>query len=198
MSPGPAKSFDPENALSVARDVFWKRGYDGTAISELEAAIGVGRKSIYDTFGTKRELYLQALEQYTDTVIERICRGLSDPRNAPMQNLERVLGRLQAHHGSENSLGCLLGVAMAQSHAEDAELHELLLGYLKRLESAFAKNLRAAQADGDLSPSVRPNESARQLVALTQGMALLGRMQHTATMQRSIVRATLQSLRAAS
>jgi hypothetical protein len=85
---------------------------------------------------------------------------------------------------------------MAQTGSEDTELHELLLGYLKRLEAAFAKTLRAAQADGAITPHVRPQDAAPQLVALTQGMALLGRIQDTATMQRSIVRSTLQSLRA--
>jgi TetR/AcrR family transcriptional regulator, transcriptional repressor for nem operon len=196
MTPGPAKSFDPEQALARARDVFWRRGYAGTAISELESAIGVGRKSLYDTFGSKRALYLRSIEQYTETVIGRICRGLADSRNSPMENLERVLNRLQEHHGSEQSLGCLLGVAMAQTDSDDTELQKLLLGYLKKLETAFTKTLRAAQADGAITPCVRPQDAARQLVALTQGMALLGRIQNTATMQRSIVRSTLQSLRA--
>jgi TetR/AcrR family transcriptional regulator, transcriptional repressor for nem operon len=196
MTPGPAKSFDPEQALARARDLFWRYGYDGTSISELEAELGVGRKSLYDTFGSKRALYLRSIEQYTDTVIARICRGLADTRNSPIENLERVLDRLQAHHGSADSLGCLLGVAMAQIDSDDAELQALLHGYLKKLEAAFTKTLRAAQADGAITPSVRPQDAARQLVALTQGMALLGRIQNTATMQRSIVRSTLQSLRA--
>ena len=73
MSPGPAKNFDPDEALETARNVFWRNGYAGTAISELESALGVGRKSLYDTFGSKRELYLRSLEHYTDTVVQRIC-----------------------------------------------------------------------------------------------------------------------------
>lgn len=196
MSPGPAKSFDPEHALALARDVFWSRGYAGTSISDLEAALGVGRKSLYDTFGSKRALYLRSIEQYTESVIARICRGLADSRNSPIENLERVLDRLQQHHSSDESLGCLLGVAMAQASADDAELHALLLGYLRKLEIAFAKTVRAAQADGAITPSVRPHDAASQLVALTQGMALLGRIQNTTTMQRSIVRSTLDLLRA--
>jgi AcrR family transcriptional regulator len=83
MCPGPAKSFDPDLALAQARDLFWRRGYDGTAISDLEAELGIGRKSLYDTFGGKRALFLRALEQYTETVIEKICAGLADERNEP-------------------------------------------------------------------------------------------------------------------
>ena len=196
MTPGPAKSFDPALALERARDVFWRRGYDGTGIRELEAALGIGRKSLYDTFGSKRALYLRALEQYTDTVIGRICAGLADARNTPLENLERVLTKLQQHHGSAESAGCLLGVAMAQADGDDAELAELLRGYLLRLERAFERTLLNAQAAGEVDAAAKPKDVARQLVALTQGMALIGRVTPTATIQRSIVRSTLHALRA--
>ncbi len=195
MNPGPSKSFDPDEALELARDVFWRRGYDGTAISELESVLGVGRKSLYDTFGSKRELYLRALEQYTDTVIQRICRGLDDPRNGPMSNLERVLDRLQQHHASSDSLGCLLGVAMAQADPEDVELAELLRGYLRRLEQAFERTIRRAQTASTIERDARAKDIARNLVALTQGMALMGRITETATLPRAIVRAALHALR---
>ena len=189
MSPGPPKNFDPKVALERARDVFWQRGYDGTAISELESALGVGRKSLYDTFGSKRELYLRSIEQYTDSVIQKICDGLEDERNGPMQNLDRVLERLREHHGSEHSLGCLLGVAMAQINAGDEELAELLRGYLRRLELAFERTIRSAQDEGTVDAEARPKDVARQLVALTQGMALMGRVTDSPTVHRSIVRA---------
>ncbi len=195
MTPGPSKRFDPELALEQARDVFWRLGYDGTSLNELESALGIGRKSLYDTFGSKRELYLRSLEHYTDTVIQRICGGLDDPRNAPLQNLERVLGRLQQHHGSPDSLGCLLGVAMAQTDSDDPELTALLRGYLRRLERAFQRTVEAAQSEGTVDASASARDVARQLVALTQGMALLGRVSDTRTQQRSIVRAALHGLR---
>ena len=51
MTPGPPKSFDPDVALAEARELFWRRGFDGTAISDLESVLGIGRKSLYDTFG---------------------------------------------------------------------------------------------------------------------------------------------------
>ena len=94
MRPGPPKRFDPDQALERARDLFWRRGYDGTGIRELEATLGIGRKSLYDTYGSKRELYLRALQLYADSVIGRICDGLERPGASAMANLERVLERL--------------------------------------------------------------------------------------------------------
>lgn len=195
MTPGPPKRFDPEAVLESARDVFWRQGFDGTGIAELEAALGIGRKSLYDTFGSKRELYLRAVKQYADTVIAKICRGLEDPRSGPMENLERVLRRLSKHHGSYDSHGCLLGVAMAQIDREDGELAGLLRGYLARLARAFERTLKSAEDEGSLAPGVRPKDAAQSLVALTQGMALMGRISETQAAHRAMVRAALQGLR---
>ena len=68
--PGPPKQFDPSRTLERARDLFWRRGFDGTALAELEGELGVGRKSLYDTFGNKRALYLASLEHYEGSVVD--------------------------------------------------------------------------------------------------------------------------------
>ncbi|MEM6569606.1 MAG: TetR/AcrR family transcriptional regulator [Planctomycetota bacterium] len=195
MRPGPAKSFDPEEALQSARDLFWRHGYDGTGIRDLEEALGIGRKSLYDTFGSKRELYLRAIGQYAETVIGRICSRLESTDGTPLQNLERVLDRLSSHHGSDESLGCLLGVAMGQVDAADDELADAVRVPLRRLEGAFERVLRRAQDAGEVRTDARPRDVARQLVALTQGMALMGRLDDGAARPRSVARATLDLLR---
>ena len=194
-SPGPDKNFAPGDALELARDVFWQRGYDGTSIRTLESALGVGRKSLYDTFGSKRELYLRALDQYNETVIRRICVGLDDPRNSAIENLERVLDRLRKHHSSADGLGCLLGGAMAQADRSDEELAAFLRGSLEKLEAAFERALRQARADGAIHAEVQPRDAARNLVALTQGMALMGRVAGTTAVLKGVVRAALDALR---
>lgn len=196
MRPGPAKHFDPDEALARARDLFWRNGYDGTGIRELEEVLGIGRKSLYDTFGSKRELYLRAIGQYADTVIGRICGRLDASDGTPFQNLERALDRLARHHGSPDSLGCLLGVAMGQADGGDGELADAVRAPLRRLESAFERTLRRAQKAGEIRDDARPRDVARNLVALTQGMALMGRLHDGAARPRSAARAALDLLRA--
>ncbi len=196
MRPGPAKQFDPEKALERARDLFWRGGYDGTGLAEIEAELGIGRKSLYDTFGNKRALYLAALEQYGASVIESICSGLERPGSAAFENLERVLNKLARHHGSGASSGCLLGVALGQVEREDRELVALLRRWLQRLEQAFERSLERAAVEGALRADVRPRDGARHLVALAQGLALLGRIADTPGAHESAVRAALAGLRA--
>lgn len=192
---GPLKNFDPEEVLENARDLFWKRGFDGTGVSDLQGALGIGRKSLYDTFGSKRGVFLGALRKYVETVIGRICGRLESRKGTAIQNLGGALSKLGEYHGSGESDGCLLGVAMAQASREDEELTEILRGYVARLEKAFESAIRKAIDEGGVRRGVRPKDAARNLVALSQGMALLGRIDAGRTAQRSIVRAALQSLR---
>lgn len=193
MRPGPAKQFDPELALERARDLFWSRGFDGIGIADLEAALGVGRKSLYDTFGNKRALYLRALEHYGATVIAAICNGLERDGGA-LANLERVLHNLALHHGSGDSLGCLLGVGLAQVERDDREVVEALRAWLLRLEDAFELALRRAREAGEVRADLRTRDAARHLTALVQGLALLGRIADSPAAGRAAVRAALDGL----
>ncbi|MEM8712441.1 MAG: TetR/AcrR family transcriptional regulator, partial [Planctomycetota bacterium] len=190
---GHEKSFDVDEALLVARDLFWERGYDGTGIRDLEHAIGIGRKSLYDTFGSKRELYQRALERYADTLVERICGGLTREGSGALGNLERVLEKLQRHHGAPGSFGCLLGVAMGQARGDD-DLAAWIRSVLDRLETAFEAAIEGAQNAGEIRADLAPRDIARQLVALSQGMALLGRIEDRPARTRGVVRGFLQSL----
>ena len=58
------REFDELEVLEKVVDVFWTKGYEGTAISDLEAATGLGRQSLYNAFGGKKELFTRAVEHY--------------------------------------------------------------------------------------------------------------------------------------
>src|SRR5260370_3074167 len=58
------KEFDRIRALKKAMELFWQQGYEATSTDDLIRAIGIGRQSMYDTFGDKHQLYLEALQLY--------------------------------------------------------------------------------------------------------------------------------------
>lgn len=73
------KEFDPDAALRAALELFWRRGYEATSMSDLVEHLGVGRASIYATFGNKRELYLKALARYEQGLLPDLLADLSRP-----------------------------------------------------------------------------------------------------------------------
>ncbi|PSB60962.1 TetR/AcrR family transcriptional regulator, partial [filamentous cyanobacterium CCP1] len=112
MSRGPEKQFDPEVALAKAMEVFWARGYEAASLAELLEHMGIGKKSLYDTFGNKRLLFLKALDHYAQTEVKSIRDKLLAP-GSPLENLEQVLKHLQQRHSLPGSQGCMLGTNIA-------------------------------------------------------------------------------------
>jgi AcrR family transcriptional regulator len=67
-------SFHTEDAVQAAAEVFWSKGYQDTAIADLEQATGLNRSSLYGAFGTKQAIFDRALDWY--------LRGFIGPRLA--------------------------------------------------------------------------------------------------------------------
>jgi AcrR family transcriptional regulator len=100
---GRPRTFNFDIALDRALKVFWKKGYEGTSLSDLTQAMGISRPSLYAAFGNKEALFRKVLLRYSDgpaayvrealdepsarAVVERLLLGavdlLSDPRTPP-------------------------------------------------------------------------------------------------------------------
>ena len=196
MTRGPDKQFDPEEALGKAMELFWDKGYASTGLVELLEVMGIGRKSMYDTFGNKRQLYLKALQLYSDSVVRQIFSELSK-EGSPLGNIRRVMRKLQEHHSMPQSAGCLLGVSMAQFRTNDAEMSEVLRQHIKGVEEVFYKTFKRAQHVGELDENTNIRDLARLYMAIGQGLALVGRVQDAPAVPRSIVNAALATLETA-
>ncbi|BAY83987.1 putative TetR family transcriptional regulator [Calothrix parasitica NIES-267] len=175
MTRGPDKQFDTELALSKAVEVFWEHGYEAASLSELLKKMGIGKKSLYDTFGNKQSLFFKALDYYARNHLRSI-RDCLNADGSPLTNLKQLLMHWQNMHAKPGSCGCMLGTNIADFNTDDEEIAKVLQGYLQQLEDAFTAVLKRAQAAGELSLNANPRNLARLLLCATQGMALLGRV----------------------
>jgi TetR/AcrR family transcriptional repressor of nem operon len=193
MSRGPDKQFDPNEALGKAMQLFWAKGYAATGLAELQEQLGIGRKSLYDTFGNKRQLFIKAVQLYSDSVAGQLFSELKK-EGSPLGNVRRLMRTLQEQHSMPESKGCLLGVSMAQFRTDDAEMAEILRQHIKRCEEAFYKTFKRAQDVGELDGKTNIRDLARLFMGIQQGLALIGRVQDTPAVPRSIVDAALTML----
>jgi len=84
------KEFESEAALKNAIEVFSEHGYEGTSTDALVQAMGIGRQSLYDTFGDKRRLYLEALQHHTaESISNQLCALNS--ASSPVKGLAAML-----------------------------------------------------------------------------------------------------------
>ncbi len=197
MTRGPDKQFDPEIALDKAMQLFWAKGYAATGLNELVEAMEIGRKSLYDTFGNKRALFIKALDRYSQTVVGEIYRGLNNPERPALENVRAVMRDIEAMNSKPMSPGCLLGVSMAQFRTDDAEMAAVLRKHMRRVERAYYKAFAKAQAQGDLKPTTNVRNLARLFMSAHQGLTLIGRVTETQEVPRGIVDGALAVLETA-
>ena len=89
------KEFDQEKALRKAIRLFSQQGFAATSTDDLMRVMGIGRQSMYDTFGDKRALFLKALKMYAAQSVHSINVELERPGSA----LAAVQNALVQHRG---------------------------------------------------------------------------------------------------
>ena len=193
MRKGSNRQFDPDKALEKAVQLFWSNGYAGTGMAKLQAQMGIGRKSLYDTFGNKRGLFIKALKLYSKTVPSLLVNMLNKD-GSPLENVRETMRMLSEWHSLPDSTGCLYGSSMAQFGTTDPEMAEILRSHIGSLDQAFYNAFERAQEVGELDDSVNIRELAWLYEGIHQGLALIGQVNDTPEVTQGIVSASLAML----
>ncbi len=188
---GRPREFDPTEVLNRAMNAFFEKGYEGTSLSDLERVTGLGRQSLYGAFGDKRALFSRVVEHYFETQLKPAFIDLLDAPGSALGNIERLLALMEQTALSPEFNGCLVGNSVAELGVVDADTAALLARKLELIEEALVRALRRAQRDGEVQKCLDPRVTARSLLALTQGLALMARVNR----DRTFVRSVLQSAR---
>lgn len=164
------KQFDVDAALEAAMRVFWTYGYPATSIDQLTAATGLGKGSLYGTFGSKDALFRRALDLYADTYGTRYERAMNrhaNPVGAIRAYFEVLLRRLADPSVPD---GCLLCQSVTDGQAlEDAGRH-----HAQALLNLQLARIRAALSSSEL-PGRELDELARLAVTVQQGIVVMHR-----------------------
>lgn len=108
--------YDEQAVIAAAAGVFWRHGFAAASLSDLTAATGLSRSSIYQRFRDKDGLFLEALEAHTE---RSVCRMNTAKADTPRRRLEAILRAFLPDPGApERPPGCLI----ARSCNEAAEL----------------------------------------------------------------------------
>ncbi len=168
------KQFNQDLVLEQAMEVFWSKGYEGTSISDLTQATGLGRGSLYGTFGGKEQLFLSVLDRYADQFQAAIVEQLNHPD--PYQALEGMFEvMIERMSNPKYPRGCLNTNTCIGMSGKSEMIERKIAERLGGLESAIYQVLRKAQAQQKLPTEQDLRALARFLVAVSQGMAVLNK-----------------------
>ena len=164
-----SKSFDPADKLESAMYLFWRQGFEGTSLENLEAELGLKRFSIYNAFGDKLSLYRQALALYIETVFTPSLQVLNTPGG--LAGISLFIDRqLDSLRDESNQAHCFVFKAALEMERHDAEVALLTRTAHEQLRECLASALRREQAMGRLSSLVEPESSSRWLLTIQRGL----------------------------
>ncbi|WP_030676787.1 TetR/AcrR family transcriptional regulator [Streptomyces sp. NRRL B-1347] len=172
-----SKEFDPDVALQSALELFWSRGYEATSMADLVAHLGIGRASIYATFGNKHELYLKALDRYAETREPELVDELSRPGPA-LPGVRMLVRRFAAEASAADCrrTGCFITNTAAELAPHDEAADRRIERNWEGLEALLRSALTRAQAQGEIPEDRDPRALARMLLVLLQGIRVVGKV----------------------
>ena len=135
------KEFNQEQAIDAAVDCFWMRGYEATSVRDLAEAMGIGSASLYNAYGDKRALFVEALERYANrSMRERIAR--IEARHSGREAIGAFLAEIIDRSVKDTDCkGCLLVNTALDVAPHDAEIGELVTAYLDEIRAFFRRNV---------------------------------------------------------
>jgi AcrR family transcriptional regulator len=168
---GRHREFDPDEALHTALQVFRRRGYEGTSISDLTEAMGITRPSLYAAFGNKEDLFRRTLDLYERQHLCFAHTALQAP--TAREAVERLLrGYINVLTDPMSPPGCLgVNGAVACSEASEPIREELIARRIVN-ENNLRDRLETARAGGDFPSDEDPADWARYVVSIGLGMAV--------------------------
>lgn len=189
------KEFEPDRALDSAMDLFWRQGYEATSVHDLLAEMGIGRGSMYDTFGDKRALFLAALDRFEETRVSRADGILASSASA-VEGIRRLFETtIEGLVSYEPRRGCLLANTAVELAPHDEEVAARISRYVRRTEDAFERALARGRAAGEVPANKDPKALARFLVSTLHGVRVLARAGVDRAVLDDSVRTALEVLR---
>ena len=170
-----------------AMRLFWVHGYKATSIQDLVDGMGIGRGSLYGTFGGKRSLFMRALRHY-DQERANLFKDLSTskpPRQAVLKPFESVAETV-LDQGSHD--GCFLVNTALELSPHDTEIGSVVADGFADAEAFFRATIERGQDSREISNTVDATSTAHTLHTLLLGMLVLARSRPERVLLRSIVK----------
>ncbi|MET8122278.1 TetR/AcrR family transcriptional regulator [Micromonospora sp. NPDC005189] len=168
---GRPRGFDADEALERAVEVFWRQGYEGASVSDLTAAMGINKPSLYAAYGGKEELFRKVVARYTEQDMGYARDAFAQPTAYEVVATllrENVLAVTRP----DRPAGCLSIQGGTACSTDNAPIAGFLAASRLAGEGALADRFARAVAEGDLPAHADPAALARFVMIVTEGQSV--------------------------
>lgn len=175
LQKGRPRGYDRETALRRAIELFWEHGYEGTSVADLTAAMGIRPPSLYAAFGSKEELFREAVARYEETEGGPAFAALAGGPTALAAVAAMLRANAVAYTAPGNPPGCMIVLGAITYTPSSQGIHDFLAEARRATTEAVRERLRRGIADGDLAPDTDVEGLATYVMTVQYGMSLQAR-----------------------
>jgi AcrR family transcriptional regulator len=172
---GRPRGFDRDAALRRAMEVFWERGYEGTSVSELTRAIGINAPSLYAAFGSKEELFRDAVALYDATDGAAPERALREQPTARAAVEAMLRDEADRYADPASPSGCMVVLGTTTWTPRNAEVRSYLAGLRRKTYELIQARLEGGVAAGELPPGTDVRTLAAYYNTVLEGLSIQAR-----------------------
>ena len=190
---GRPTEFDRHEALEKSMELFWSNGYEATSVTELQDAMGIGRQSLYNAFGDKHSLFLEAAQHYVESNGQRLLDTIQGT-GSPVENIRDALEQMVIFLNNGECRGCLVTNSIVELAPHDDEVREMVRAMVVRMEKAFKATLDLAVKKGEISTHADTKAMARFFTATVHGLVVMGKATESRIVLADTVKIALSTL----
>jgi len=179
------RTFNPDDVLDAARDIFWRKGYQATSLDDITAETGLTKPSLYAAFGDKTSLFLNVLDRYHGHILRRSQRILGEGSSARDAVVAWLTSFVPYCSGSKGRRGCLSINTTTDGGLDDAALRKNIASFNSRLEALIETRLQRDRAQ--FSRDFDPAAVASAIMTAYIGLMVLSKQTPTPERVRSVI-----------
>lgn len=185
--------FDREKALQAAVMLFWRKGFNATSMEDLKTATGINESSLYNTFGNKKQLFIEALQAYGEIVKQKFASLPTEEQpTESIRMLMRGIANMAAQR--EGAAGCMMMNSALELGAEHQDIVDIVNECYGQIENWLYDTIVRAQSRDEIPADKDAKNLARFLCYSLQSMFTIARTNPTEEFMTDVVETTLSIL----
>lgn len=173
---GRPRSFDRAQALERALDVFRRYGYEGATLVDLQEAMGgITAPSFYAAFGSKEDLFMEAVDLYRRTAGAVAAQALAEQPTARAAIHATLRDSVTEFTTPGQPRGCLIVVGAINCAHASSGVQEHLRHFRVKTQHSIARRLRKGVAQGDVPAGADLSALASFYTAFLHGLSIQAR-----------------------
>ncbi len=188
------REFNTQEALGQALEVFWSKGYEAASVCELMKAMGLSKSSLYDSFGSKHELFLKVIDCYVDASTAGIKLALTGEGSGRRAIEDMFTAIIDKSTGEDGQRGCFAANCAVELSGSDPQAGRRLTAFFKQFEGVIESAVRRGQSQGNISEDKEPSALARFLASNINGIRVIAKVNPDPGALRDVARIALKAL----